>query len=318
MREINYLVGAQSITPSSVQEAGFQCEYNATKVIFTLEESLAEKLASQTDRQLWTVEVGDAEGNIKVYPVELESGKVEFILPAEITLSGSTASLQLVVTTVDENYIMLKRQCFSVVKIKFGQSVATLVDSNEYDRYAHNLVGAMSLAVDAAQVATQSAELSQTASQKAIEAINRAEAAVKEEWQLYKEIVLGNSVSAFSEQVELLGDTTKGVRVKVILPANTVFPNNRLSFIVNLNLNRQIIVRGESWLTNESVTSCCVDIVPRADIWNVEVAPYIKALGDITGDISYSSGDKVRYVKLQTNSTNPVPAGTKIIIWGLQ
>ncbi len=318
MREINYLVSAQSITPSSVQEAGFQCEYNATKVIFTLEDALAEQLASQTDRQLWTVEVGDAQGNIKVYPVELNGCKAEFVLPTEITMSGSTASLQLVVTTVDENYIMLKRQCFSVVKIKFGQSVASLVDSNEYDRYSHNLVGAMSLAVDAAQVASQSAELSQTASERAIDAADRAEEAVKEDWQLYKEFVMENDVSAYSEKVEDLGDTTKGVRVKVVLPANTVLPNNRLAATVSLNKNREIIVRAESWPANESVTACCFDIVPYADIWNVDVAPFIKTLSNITGDISYYAGDKVRYVKFQTNSTNLIPAGTKITIWGLQ
>lgn len=143
-------------------------------------------------------------------------------------------------------------------------------------------------------------------------------AVLKPQWQLYKEIVLENDVSVYSEKVEDLGDTTKGVRVKVVLPANTVLPNNRLTATISLNKNREITVRAESWPANESVTACCFDILPRADIWNVDVAPFIKALGNITGDISYSDGDKVRYIKFQTNSTNLIPAGTKIIIWGLQ
>ena len=314
MREINYLVSAQSITPSSVQEAGFQCEYNATKVIFTLEDALAEQLASQTDRQLWTVEVGDAEGNIKIYPVELKGSKAEFVLPTEITMSGSTASLQLVVTTVDENYIMLKRQCFSVVKIKFGQSVASLVDSNEYDRYSHNLVGAMSLAVDAAQVASQSAELSQTASERAIDAAARAEEAVKEEWQLLMETEFEKEVTMFSQKVDGLGPTEKGVRAALYLPPNTTLPSNRIAYCSSLSGSNAIEIYINDWVKHDTESVCVVETRPKGLLWNVEVLPYTKGYKKILNDISVVANSKVRYLRFEGPT---LPIGTKIKIWGL-
>ena len=152
-------------------------------------------------------------------------------------------------------------------------------------------------------------------------AASRAESAmiaVAGEWEKYKEVVLETSVIEFSEQAENFGDTTKGVRLKIVLPANTTLPNNRLTAYINLNNNRRIDVRGEGWTRSNTATVCYFDIRPYDDVWNAEVVPYAKTISGITGDLTYSVGDKVRYVKLQTNETNPIPAGAKIEIWGLQ
>jgi len=319
MREINYLIGVNGITPSSVQDGGFQCDYNSTKVIFTLEEELAQQLASQSDRRLWTVETVNAEGNMSVYPVELNGNKAELVLPAEITLPGTTASLQLVVTTVDENYIMLKRQCFSVVKIKFGQSIASFVDSNEYDCYAHNLVGAMSLAVDAAQIASQSAEITQTASMTAVDAAARAEAAANPQWQLIFETELTEATLTFSQKVDGLGDTTKGVRVAVYLPPNTTLTNNRCTFTASLVGSNALQVYIGDWKPENFQTVCVVDIKPNGLIWDIEVSPYTKQYYRIHGNnIGVKDNSKVRYVKFENSDTSSFPIGTKIKIWGLQ
>ena len=159
------------------------------------------------------------------------------------------------------------------------------------------------------------------AKRDAEDAASRAESAmiaVAGEWTLYKEVVLENSVIELSEQVESLGDTKKGVRVKVVLSANTTLPNNRLTAYINLNNNRRIDVRGEGWTTSNTATVCYFDIRPYDDVWNAETVPYAKTISGITGDLTYAEGDYVRYIKLKTNETNPIPAGTKIEIWGLQ
>ena len=387
MRELEFIVGVDSVSPSSVQDGGVLCEYNATKLNFTLDEILVQKLAQQEGNLMWSIEVIDCQGNLSVHPVEFGENTACFILPMQSAMAGSTAQLQLVATFVDEDYIMLEKQYFPIVKVKFGPSVTSMADSNEYDRYADNLIGAMGMAVSAMEKATLSAEEAKTAEERAYMALQSAEgiaqlceetkrvseqiyqseemarqasitaqgyrdaalnaesgacqaevnarlseekayemalaataaaedaiSAVADNWQLYKEVVLENSVIELSEQVESLGDTKKGVRVKVVLPANTTLPNNRLTAYINLNNNRRIDVRGEGWTTSSTATVCYFDIRPYDDVWNAEIVPYAKTISGITGDLTYAEGDYVRYIKLKTNETNPIPAGTKIEI----
>jgi len=384
MRELNYILGIDSITPSAVQEAGFQCEYNATKAIFALTDELAEHLKNQSGNPSWSVEAVNAEGALSVYPLTFENNKAELLLPTEITIPGTTAKLQVSVTMVDEDYNMITKQYFPTVKVRFGPSVTATLDSNEYDRYARNLVGTMKIAVSAAELSVQSAtdakaaadatqgipelcaatkeasdlaaEAQKSASDAAIsakgysvsaesatlsawdatnkaeadrnlasqyasaamDAADRAEAAAGKSWAVYKSVTLESAAAAYIEQVELVCDTSKGLCIRVILPAQTTLPNNRLTAYINLNGNRQLTVRGESWATSDSETVGCFIIRPVAEVWNAEVAPYVKTVAGIVGDLNYAEGDKVRYVKFQTNEDNPIPAGTKIEFWGLQ
>lgn len=154
--------------------------------------------------------------------------------------------------------------------------------------------------------------------QKDVTELQDAISSANRKWQHLKAIYLEKSASAYSEKVEVLGDTTKGVRVKVILPPDTTLPNNRLSLIASLNNNRTITVRAEGWTTTAEYTVCFFDIVPTDVTWTVDVTPYAKVIGGIVGNVEYAGGDKVRYIKVQTNDTYPIPANTVIEIWGLQ
>ena len=172
--------------------------------------------------------------------------------------------------------------------------------------------------LDATNKAEADRNLASQYASAAMDAADRAEAAAGKSWAVYKTVTLESAAAAYSEQVELVCDTSKGLCIRVILPANTALPNTRLAAYISLNGNRQLIVRGESWATSDSETVGCFIIRPVAEVWNAEVAPYVKTVAGIVGNLNYAEGDKVRYVKFQTNEDNPIPAGTKIEFWGLQ
>jgi len=180
--------------------------------------------------------------------------------------------------------------------------------SDEVDEAVDGVMGYINETADDVYAASVSAEA----------AADRAEAAAGKSWAVYKTVTLESAAAAYSEQVELVCDTSKGLCIRVILPANTALHNNRLAAYISLNGNRQLIVRGESWATSDSETVGCFIIRPVAEVWNAEVAPYVKTVAGIVGNLNYAEGDKVRYVKFQTNEDNPIPAGTKFEFWGLQ
>ena len=320
MREINYTVGIDTITPATIQQAGFQCEYNATAVVFTLSEELAAALENEQGDPTWSVEAVNAEGLMSLYPLAFSQNTARLVLPAALTIPGTTVTLQLSLALLDDRHDLLKKQYYPALKVRFGQSVTgALLGGEEYDRYSRNLVGAMKVAVSAAEDASDSATDAVQASLAAVDAAQRAELAAKaDRWVALYSTILSVAKGSHSEQVENFGDTTKGVRVRVTLPAGTALPNNRLTAAINLNGNRQMIVRGEGMSQSNTPTVCSVEIMPFAGVWNVNVAPYAKSIGSVTGDLTHGEGDKVRYFNLQANSTNPIPAGTKIEFWGLE
>lgn len=148
---------------------------------------------------------------------------------------------------------------------------------------------------------------------------------VDKEWQqLHPDVdKLTQTSINWQTQVELFGDTTKGLRVMLFIPPNTTFANSRVVFNAMLNkgndgIDRKISVRAEGWKTSASQTVCVFDIVPRAGVWNVDVAPYQKTVADVQGDVRCAAGDKVRYIVFQTADTNPLPVGTSIAVWGIK
>ncbi len=318
MRKINYTLGVDSVSPSKVQNAGFQSEYNATKVIFTFSEQLQELLSNLQGTPTWWVEAIDAQGGMSIHPLEVDGNKGELVIPTAVTMPGTVLILQPAVSMQDENSEMLNKLYFPSVKIKFGPSVSGMVaDTEQYDRYSRNLVGAMQIALQSAENACLSAEQSSKSAEEAELCAQRAEATLSS-WALLKEETVAEPISSYYEKVEELGDTCKGVRVKLFLPANTAMVNNRTTLQFSLNSDRHVTVRGEGMTVKNSVTLCCFDILPRAGVWNCEVSPYVKSMGTVTGDITYAKGDKVRYIKLIATEANPIPAQSKIEIWGLQ
>ncbi len=319
MREINFTLGIDSVSPSGIQNGGFQSEYNATKIVFTFSEQLQDRLSNLQGIATWQVEAIDAEGGMSIHPLAVEEDKGELIIPTTLTESGTMLLLQPTVTVQDEAAQMLNKIYFPSVKVKFGPSVGGMtVHTDEYDRYSRNLVGAMQIALQSADRADLAAEQAQQSSEKAELYALRAEAALNNDWVLLKEVTVAEAISYYQEKTEDLGDTTNGVRVKLFLPANTVMSSSRIVLQFSLNNNRSMVVRADSMVAKSSESLCCFDIIPHAGVWNCEVAPYVKSIGTITGDITYSEGDKVRYIKVVATDVNPIPAGAKIEIWGLQ
>jgi len=139
-------------------------------------------------------------------------------------------------------------------------------------------------------------------------------AELKPQWELLKEVELTEAVSAYSEKVEALGDTTKGVRVALYLPPNTTLASNGITFTSSLVGSSAVAVDVTDWKSNTAETFCVFETKHNDLLWDIAVSPYTKKTRQIFESISVKSNSKVRYIKF-TNSTLPI--GTKIKIWGL-
>ena len=138
----------------------------------------------------------------------------------------------------------------------------------------------------------------------------------KENWQLLFETELTETVSKFSQPLEALGDTTKGVRVAMYLPPNTTLSsNNHTTFTASFVGSNSLAVNILDWKPNESQTVCVIDIKPNGLIWDIAVSPYTRSIKEVVYDISVEKNSKVRYIRF-SNATYPI--GTIIKIWGLQ
>jgi len=295
--------GSATAAANSEAKAG-ESATAAAKAVETVAAYKKEAESAKSDAELAASQANDAKNQIDEViddKLELATGelKAEIYETARVVASDATTASEA--ATASKNSSTLASDYANQANQALGEMQAI---ADDVELWAGDVTSATPQALDAALRAEAAAD--------------RAEAAAGKSWAVYKTVTLESAAAAYSEQVELVCDTSKGLCIRVILPANTALHNNRLAAYISLNGNRQLIVRGESWATSDSETVGCFIIRPVAEVWNAEVAPYVKTVAGIVGNLNYAEGDKVRYVKFQTNEDNPIPAGTKFEFWGLQ
>ncbi len=340
MRDIKYIVSIDKITPSTDQDAGFQCEYKATRITYELDEQFMSAVAKLEGRVQYMLEAINGEGVMSIYCLEPEQVgdklTLSIDLPEAVTIPGTKAQLQLSVVALDENNNMTAKLYAKPTSVKFSRSImGELIGTEELNRYSRNLVGAMQVAVSAAETSSEAAGRSnelynqiisngEQIISSATESAQRAESAVAR-WEFMQEIVLEEAVSLSSHKVENFGDTSKGVRVKVTIPTttdigdvNVTLPDDRLRIRATFPGSREVGAYAANWaLMKLSPTMCVFEITKKADLWSIDLAPCTRVYHSAAGDINSQANDKVRYVNFYGTAEKPIPKGTKFEFWRL-
>ena len=346
MREINYTIDVNGISPSSLQEAGFQSDYNATKVIFTLTDGLLQQLEEQQGTPNWSVEGVNAEGVLSIFPLNFEGSTAQLLLPHQITLPGTTAQLQPVVTMLDDEYNMLSKQYHPVLKVRFGPSVAAMVSKTEQERYSSNLVGAMQVALSSAERAETARDESEVCSARAEQAATSANFSAES-----AETAAANAVAAaektathideLKKKWSVIDTITLAEAVRIVDITAPFSETKYMGVIVDIE-----VAGGGTYASQKAR----IDIVPNSQVWGINwgvnvlsATPYTKVYyefqngawqgwsqkevagsGSTThtmnniNSIYFADDDLVKKISVYCdNSADKFPAGTKIRLWGL-
>jgi hypothetical protein len=138
------------------------------------------------------------------------------------------------------------------------------------------------------------------------------------EWEFIYETTSTSAVTKISQKIEGLGDTSKGVRVAVYLPANTTLKNNRMSLTASLAGSNTMAVYASDWATHSTETLCVFEVKPKGLVWDIEVAPYTRVFSKLEASgCALDINPKVRYVAITTGDPG-FPAGTTMKVWRLK
>ncbi len=102
VRELKYTVGANNVTPNSIQNGGQQYEDNATTVIFNIDSDYLAKLKELNANLLYRIDFNSSAAGYD--PSEnLSEDALERAVPYKFTCNGGNMTATLVVTATDEN-----------------------------------------------------------------------------------------------------------------------------------------------------------------------------------------------------------------------
>lgn len=346
MREINYTIDVNGITPSSLQEAGFQSDYNATKVIFTLTDGLLGQLEGQQGNPNWSVEALNAEGVLSILPLSFKGSSAELLLPHQVTLPGTTAQLQPVVTMLDDEYNMLSKQYYPVLKVRFGPSVAAMVSKAEQERYSNNLIGAMEIALSSAQRAESACDESGACSTKAEQAAANADASAESAQSAAAAAVdaaqkTATHIDSLKKKWAEIDTITLAEAVRIV-DITTPFDNTKYTGVII-----DVEVAGGGTYASQKAR---IDIVPNSQAWGINwgvnilnTTPYTRVYYEFENGawqgwsqketasssstthtmnnintICFADDDWVKKISVYCdNAADKFPAGTRIRLWGL-
>ena len=173
MREVNYNITLDGITPSNVQFGGMQGEHNATRLNVTIDTELFAKLEGAAYR----FEAEDGAGCRQTIAMgEIESKNVVCSVPQSVTCNGGNVTIRLIFSKVAETEIEYILYSFPI-RLRFDlTSNGELTESKD----ASDISAAVALAKGYTEKAEQAANMAENAAKTAVNVRNGIEQEIAE------------------------------------------------------------------------------------------------------------------------------------------
>lgn len=173
MREVNYNITLDGITPSNVQFGGMQGEHNATRLNVTIDTELFAKLEGAAYR----FEAEDGAGCRQTIAMgEIESENVVCSVPQSVTCNGGNVTIRLIFSKVAETEIEYILYSFPI-RLRFD-----LTSNGEFteSKDASDISAAVALAKGYTEKAEQAANMAENAAKTAVNVRNGIEQEIAE------------------------------------------------------------------------------------------------------------------------------------------